>query len=151
MNKGETRISRAELYDQVWSVSMVKLGEQYGLSDVGLAKICKRHKIPRPPRGYWARKAAGYKVKRLPLPPGENVTIEITPNPYSRHGPKLTDDLSRISPSKRLDEEPIVVPDRLSSPHPLIKQSSEILNGRQPNDPGLVKHSYILSNISAST
>jgi hypothetical protein len=35
-----------------------------GLSDVGLAKICDRHRVPTPPRGYWAKKEAGKKVKQ---------------------------------------------------------------------------------------
>ena len=138
MNEGISRISRSELYEQVWSVSMVRLSEQYGLSDVGLAKICKKHNIPRPPRGYWARKVAGYRVKRLPLQPGEDVTIEITPNPHSRNVYKRRNSVSRISISQNTEEEPIVVPDRLSSPHPLTKQSSEILNSRQSNEVGIV-------------
>jgi hypothetical protein len=131
-------ISRAELYNQVWEIPMQKLSRQYGLSDVGLAKIFKRHDIPRPPRGYWAMKAAGYKVKRLPLPAGEDITIEIAPNPHTENAYKLKDSLSQASPSLEVDEEPIVVPDRLSSPHPLVRQSSEILSGLQANDVGLL-------------
>ncbi|MFC1828041.1 hypothetical protein ACFL0O_00330 [Thermodesulfobacteriota bacterium] len=138
MEDNTKRISRSELYEQVWTVAITRLSKEYGLSDVGLAKICKRNNIPRPPRGYWARKAAGYKVKRLTLPPGENVTIEITPNPYSRNVTKHRELVAKMSLSPQSEEDPIVVPDRLSSPHPLIKQSSEILNSRQPNDDGLV-------------
>lgn len=138
MHYETVRFNRKELYEKVWSTPMANLSKEYGLSDVGLAKICKKYNIPRPPRGYWARKAAGYNVKRLPLPPGENVTISITPNPYSRNANKNRELVARMSPSIQSEEEPIVVPDRLSSPHPLIKQSSEILNGQQPNDVGLV-------------
>ena len=76
MNNGIIRISRSKLYEQVWTVAITRLSKKHGLSDVGLAKICKKHNIPRPPRGYWARKAAGYNVKRLPLPPGDDVIIE---------------------------------------------------------------------------
>jgi hypothetical protein len=138
MDERVKRISRADLYEEVWSLSMVKLSEQYGFSDVGLAKICKRHNIPRPPRGYWARKAAGYNVKKLPLPPGDDVIIEITQNPYSRNKSKLKATLSQMSQAQESEEEPIVVPDRLSSPHALIRQSSEILNGRQSSEVGIV-------------
>jgi len=53
------QLSRNELYDQVWEEPMVKVAARYGLSDVGLAKTCKRHKIPIPGRGYWAKKANG--------------------------------------------------------------------------------------------
>jgi len=131
-------INRKELYKKIWETPITRLSKEYGLSDVGLSKICKRNNIPRPPRGYWARKTAGYKVKRLPLPPGEDVTIEITPNPYSRNATKHRELVARMLLSPQSEEEPIVVPGRLSNPHPLIKQSSEILNSRQPNDDGLV-------------
>ena len=138
MDNNIKKISRSELYEQVWTTAITRLSRKYGLSDVGLAKICKKNNIPRPPRGYWARKAAGYNVKRLPLPPEENITIAITPNPYSRNANKNRELVARMCPSIQSKEDPIVVPDRLSSPHPLIKQSSEILNGREPNDIGLV-------------
>lgn len=131
-------ISRKELYKKVWETPITRLAREYGLSDVGFAKICKKYNIPRPPRGYWARKAAGYKVKRLPLPQGDDITIAITPNPYSRNSSKSRDLASRMSGFQNKDEEPIIVPDRLSSPHPLIKQSSEILNSLQSNEVGIV-------------
>jgi len=41
MDRESKKISRAELYEQVWTVPMTRLAKDYGLSDVGLAKICK--------------------------------------------------------------------------------------------------------------
>ncbi len=131
-------IDRKELYKKVWETPITRLAKEYGLSDVGFAKIYKKHNIPRPPRGYWARKSAGYNVKRLPLPKGDDVAIEITPNPHSRNVYKRRDSVSRMSTFQNKEEEPIFVPDRLSSPHLLITQSSEILNARQSDDVGLV-------------
>lgn len=61
-------VERQKLYEQVWTVPGTILAAQYGVSDVGLAKICRRHGIPRPPRGYWARRQAGQSVKPKPLP-----------------------------------------------------------------------------------
>ena len=43
-------IRREQLYEQVWSVPIVKLAEQYGLSDNGLRKVCKRLNVPVPSR-----------------------------------------------------------------------------------------------------
>jgi hypothetical protein len=63
------RVSRAELYEAVWSKPTVQLAGEYGLSDVGLAKICRRLDIPVPGRGYWRKKEAGQDVPKLPLPP----------------------------------------------------------------------------------
>lgn len=61
-------IRREELYEAVWSVPIVKLAEQYGLSDNGLRKVCRRLNVPIPWRGYWAKVEAGHKVKKTPLP-----------------------------------------------------------------------------------
>lgn len=65
-------LTREELYARVWSEPGSKLAPQLGVSDVGLAKTCRRLGVPRPPRGYWNRLAAGQKVKRLPLPPAKD-------------------------------------------------------------------------------
>ena len=45
------QISRRDLYNRVWSTPMSKLARELDISDVGLAKACRRHNIPRPPRG----------------------------------------------------------------------------------------------------
>lgn len=45
-------LTRQELYDLVLFTLMTKLAESFGISDVGLAEICDRHRVPTPPRGY---------------------------------------------------------------------------------------------------
>lgn len=61
-------LSREELYEQVWTTSITRLSPQFGLSDVGLANVCKKHSIPRPPRGHWARLKHGKCSPKTPLP-----------------------------------------------------------------------------------
>lgn len=64
-----SRYNRERLYEDVWSEPVVAVAKKYGLSDVGLAKICKRLNIRRPGLSYWAKKAAGKCVgTRPPLP-----------------------------------------------------------------------------------
>ncbi|MEE4454389.1 hypothetical protein [Novosphingobium resinovorum] len=60
--------TREEFYDLVWSKPMTHLAKEFVLSDVALHKICRKHAIPNPPLGWWAKKAAGKPVKRIPLP-----------------------------------------------------------------------------------
>ena len=62
-------ITREELYEAVWSESVQSLAKTLGISDVGLAKICKKLNVPRPGRGYWAKPSAARKLLRKPLPP----------------------------------------------------------------------------------
>jgi hypothetical protein len=62
------RVTRRQLYELVWDQPMTKLAAQFGLSDVGLRKICHKHRVPTPPVGYWAKKAHGKRVTTKPLP-----------------------------------------------------------------------------------
>jgi hypothetical protein len=48
----------------VWSRPMTKVAEDLGISDVALKKICDKHRVPTPPRGYWAKKDAGKPTKQ---------------------------------------------------------------------------------------
>jgi len=50
--------TREALYKLLWSESTRTLSKRFGISDVGLAKACRRANIPTPDRGYWARVAA---------------------------------------------------------------------------------------------
>lgn len=60
-------LSRKELYDLVWKKPLMQIAKEYGLSDRGLGKLCEKHGIPTPPRGYWQKIASGQKIKRPPL------------------------------------------------------------------------------------
>ena len=51
---------------------MTRLASQFGLSNVGLKKVCRKHDIPTPPMGYWAKRSFGKPVTRAVLPPSEN-------------------------------------------------------------------------------
>jgi hypothetical protein len=61
--------TREGLYELVWTAPVTEIAERLGVSDVGLAKLCRRAAIPRPERGYWARVEAGQQIGRAPLPP----------------------------------------------------------------------------------
>jgi hypothetical protein len=67
--------TREQLYEAVWSTPVTKLAAELGISDVGLAKTCRRLGVPRPPLGYWAQIEAGKKLQKEPLPeakPGQD-------------------------------------------------------------------------------
>jgi hypothetical protein len=60
-------VSREELYEQVWSQPMTKVAAKYGVTGTALKKICDRHKIPTPERGYWAKLEHGKLARKRPL------------------------------------------------------------------------------------
>lgn len=72
MQRQVVRLTRQELYEKIWSRPVISLGEELGISGRGLGKICTRFEIPVPPRGYWAKLAAGKHVVRIPLPTAES-------------------------------------------------------------------------------
>jgi hypothetical protein len=47
-------MSREELYVLVWQTPLSRLAKSFGLSDVGLRKICVKHNIPTTKLGCWA-------------------------------------------------------------------------------------------------
>ncbi len=64
-----SRYDREELYREVWAEPTRTVAARYGISDARLAKICRQLKVPKPPRGYWAKKGAGRPVPRQPRLP----------------------------------------------------------------------------------
>jgi hypothetical protein len=63
------KYNREVLYEQAWAEPVQKLAERYGISDVGLAKTCRKLRVPLPGRGYWEKKSAGKKVPKRPALP----------------------------------------------------------------------------------
>jgi vacuolar-type H+-ATPase subunit H len=75
LTKQLAELTREQLYEKVWSLPGSKLAEEFGLSDVAIAKRCKRLNIPRPSRGYWAKIQAGRTPRKTPLPPTPEETF----------------------------------------------------------------------------
>ena len=69
MEPKEAPVDRNTLCEQFWADPVKVVAQCYGLSDVGLAKICKKLRIPIPSRDYWAKVKAGRVMKKVPLPP----------------------------------------------------------------------------------
>lgn len=126
------RLTREELYGQVWSQPMSKLATSFAVSDRGLAKICERHRIPRPPRGYWRRLETGKRVRRKPLPPlllaeAALATIIIKPKPVEdsmKRAPSLGDLQAEF---EARTENRIEVPERVGRYHPLVQKTQKAL------------------------
>jgi hypothetical protein len=55
---------------------MTHLAKDFGISDAALHKICKKHEIPKPPAGWWTRKAMGQVLSSPPCPPAKAGTSD---------------------------------------------------------------------------
>jgi len=67
-------LTREQLYALVWMEPVRKLAQKVGISDVALAKHCRKHDVPVPSRGYWAKLEAGIPVTQFKLPPSDLYT-----------------------------------------------------------------------------
>lgn len=131
--------TRSQLYHEVWREPVRTVAARYHISDVALAKLCRRHHIPLPPRGYWAKLRAGQRPKRPPLPPlPSDQTAEITimggPNPPEA----LTGQAAQLVEAENLDENRIEVPDQLIDPHPLVAKAAKSLDAGRADTQGIV-------------
>jgi hypothetical protein len=63
------KFTRLELYQLVWSEPLRRLAQRFGISDVAIAKRCRKSNIPLPGKGYWAKKEAGKQVFQSAIPP----------------------------------------------------------------------------------
>lgn len=145
MVDGDTliRLTRTELYDQVWSKPLRTLCLEYGLSDNGLRKICKKHQIPTPTVGYWAKIQHGKSVRKAPLPLIENEsagTITISKdNSAAETKSEAEYDEDVLYLLRRVhDLGPYQVGNSLRGAHPLIRAAKEGFTKAQPDDQGLL-------------
>lgn len=134
-------VSRQTLYEQVWARPMRTVAVDYGISDVALAKICKKLDVPRPGVGYWNRLQHGHRPPRLLLPP-------------RRHDvPAEAEIVGAVSASPPLAPGPppvypaVLVPETLTHPHPTVRSIRAELDKKAVNNGALAlpgKHETVL-------
>ena len=138
------RLSREELYERVWSTPMRTLAAEFGLSDVGLKKTCTRLRIPTPERGYWAKKAAGQRVRQAPLPKlpasvrPESMTVDFgaVQNAAAAAAAPLEPPTGPVAEQRAFESRPenrLTVPDVLETPHRLVAATVVAMRAAKPD------------------
>jgi hypothetical protein len=122
------KVTREQLYEQVWARPVRTVAVDYGISDVALAKICKKLDVPRPPVGYWNRVQHGQSPPRLALPPRR------------RDIPADAEIVGAVSaappppPGSKPVFPVIPVPETLSHPHATVRRIREELDKKPFNN-----------------
>lgn len=87
------QISREELYRRVWEMPVRILAQELDISDVRLAKACRKVRIPLPPVGYWMKVLHGKKVVKPDLPKSDILNVQLDAFRHRIHkvdlGPKV--------------------------------------------------------------
>lgn len=130
--------SRREFYELVWSKPMTHLAKELGVSDVALHKVCRKHAIPNPPAGWWAKKAAGKKVQQIVLPEkaGDDRAgvITIRPVAVAAWQSIAAESAQKITARTEGDAAPV-----LSKPSAKVRATLAALRQAKPNFQGLVE------------
>jgi hypothetical protein len=98
----DREITREELHQLVWSKPTRIAAKEFYLSDVGLAKICRKLGEKKPPRGYWAKVASGLRVTKprlgaLPVGCVSKAVIRAKPETEQMVKPIPRDEVPEIS------------------------------------------------------
>jgi hypothetical protein len=124
---------------------MTALAQEFGISDRGLAKVCSRHRIPVPPRGYWAKVAAGEQPKVPPF-------LELRDRNLDRVSIRgatlaLPDGVAELARKRKAEREvrAATIKATLGSPIPLVEnphasvaQTVKFLRTRKPDKEGVL-------------
>jgi hypothetical protein len=134
-------LTREQLYDRVWDEPAYMLAPQLGVSDVALAKTCKRLGIPKPSRGCWARLATGQRMQKDKLPPAK-------PNQRQIVQFHVADNLKRRDEAKKASQrnssveswpEQLSIPESETTLHPIAERLMAKIQAAKPTEDGRVR------------
>ena len=130
--------TRKELYDLVWSESLLSLSKKYNISDVGLRKICIRMSIPLTQNGHWQKIQFGKKVDKPSLQVTYTGDQEITLTLRSGDTNEVADGLSLLKTLQKEIEtdlkSKLIVPEKLINPDKLIVAAKNSLMSQKPDN-----------------
>ncbi|MCW3101147.1 MAG: hypothetical protein JWL77_6765 [Chthonomonadaceae bacterium] len=121
----------------VWSEPITRIAKTYGLSDVGFAKLCERHDIPRPPRGYWAQRQHGHEPEQIPLPnPKDDPEIPMRERVPLSELEAQSSASGEATPTVEVPK--IVVAESLRGCHDLVSRANQELEKTATDSDGLI-------------
>lgn len=138
--------TRQQVYELIWKEPTRTVARRLGISDVGLAKTCRKLLIPRPWRGYWREKETGHKPRQPKLTPWpahlgkepEAITFRAVANPTPPRPPEPeTVQQQRIceaAPDHRIE-----VAGTLTDAHRLVRRAERLL--KRPGERHLLRPS----------
>lgn len=131
----QVEFARVDLYKMVWERPVLIIAKEIGVSDVAVAKACRKAGIPLPSRGHWAIVKSGRAVTVPPLPSPkadqpDAVWFTVSENPPPK------------SPKIEVPTGPLIeVPTELVKPHRLVAELKAAVKDRK-EDKGVLPVNY---------
>jgi hypothetical protein len=134
MNSPRT-ITRESLYKLVWSKPCRAVAKELGISDVAVGKICRKLVVPKPERGFWAKKAHGKAVKIIPLKSAVDAPATATIEGGRTSAPR--EKLVRIEETQK-----IIVENELTEPERLVVSTRRALERDDRSTGGILSGGF---------
>lgn len=129
------QFTRKQIYDLVWSKPLSKLAVEFGISDQGLAKACRRCNVPLPPVGYWQKLAHGKHVDQPRLENdqfGDEAIVEVAAGVKMR--PKAAPIPSLGHRKQKTLQPPQTSIEKPAAPHSMLAQVQKAFNKAKKPD-----------------
>lgn len=114
---------REQLYQEIWAEPVRDVAKRYGVSDVYLARICRKLSVPLPGRGYWA-KATERRPPRPPLLALEKSELFRLRYVGVRRSPEQRRYQQAAASAKSEAPSSMVVDETLTDPHELVARGA---------------------------
>lgn len=137
------QLTRRELYEMIWTRPTTKVAADLGISDVALHKICEKHRIPSPGRGYWAKLAAGKSPKRALFRDVSDPLVDrilIQGSPVAKLPPEVQEARAKLKAEReqRQIKPPLPVPSSQSD-HPVFTRLAKMLTTAKADKDGFIR------------
>lgn len=103
----EIKMSREQLYNEIWEISVMGVAQKYNLPYAQLLKICKEADIPIPPSGYWTKISFGKPVAKTSLPVFDTNIITLSNAKAPRASKMKAIEKDQVFIEKRVTVDPI--------------------------------------------
>lgn len=131
-----TVMSRQAMFEAAWKRPLTEIADDLGITSTGLKKICDRHDIPTPGRGYWAQVRAGKTFPRPALRPGNDPRLEEVRILGARPLPPAVAAAIRASRLSRTDRRKAAEAKTASPDHKDLAATRRALSRARPDGDG---------------
>ncbi len=133
-------VSRTELYEEVWTESILALSEKWDLPETVIRRLCVNMNVPLPPVGHWQKIKFGKPTDRAVLEKDSRCQERFSLN-YEVNLAKASLKSIALDRIKEIEKKgKLVVAARLTNPHKMIEVAKNKLEAKDIHtDNGMMK------------
>lgn len=108
MEEQSIKLSRLQLYNEIWELSVAGVAKKYNVRYADLLVNCKEWDVPVPPSGYWTKLSFGKPVLQTPLPESTITEILLSSSTTPKRSKRTKKDVEQTVQTESKSEELIL-------------------------------------------